>query len=62
MSDPAALLVIGGSIFAGTVIHAVLIEGTMETVSKVALCALALAASAKIVVDARAWVLLRNSR
>ena len=49
-------------IVAGTVIHALLIEGTMETVSKLLLCALALVATAKIVVDTRAWVLLRNPR
>lgn len=38
-----------------TVIHAVLIEGTMEWLSKVAICALVLIATAKAVMDLRAW-------
>jgi hypothetical protein len=41
-------------IVAGSVTHAILIEGTMETVSKVALCALVLAATVKIMADLRA--------
>jgi predicted ferric reductase len=39
----------------GSVVHALLIEGTMETVSKVALCALVVAATMKVVVDLRVW-------
>jgi predicted ferric reductase len=39
----------------GTVVHAILIEGTMETVSKVALCALVVAATMKVVADLRVW-------
>ena len=39
----------------GTTIHAILIEGTMETVSKVALCALACVATMKVVADLRVW-------
>jgi hypothetical protein len=39
----------------GSVVHAVLIEGTMETVSKVLLCALVLAATGKVLVDLRVW-------
>lgn len=35
--------------------HAMLIEGTMETVSKTVLCALVLAATIKAVVDLRTW-------
>lgn len=35
----------------GTVIHAMLIEGTMETLSKAALCALVLAAVIKLIAD-----------
>ena len=35
-------------IVAGAVVHAMLIEGTMETVSKAALCALVLIAAAKV--------------
>ncbi|MCR9254943.1 MAG: ferric reductase [Alphaproteobacteria bacterium] len=36
-------------------IHALLIEGTMETLSKAALCALAIIATAKVVMDLKAW-------
>jgi len=39
----------------GTVGHALLIEGTMETVSKTILCVLALAATAKGIVTLRIW-------
>lgn len=39
----------------GTVIHAILIEGTMETVTKAALCALVVAATVKAVTDLRIW-------
>ncbi|MEM1431836.1 MAG: ferric reductase-like transmembrane domain-containing protein [Pseudomonadota bacterium] len=39
----------------GTVVHALLIEGTMETMSKAALCALVLIATAKAVGDLRVW-------
>jgi hypothetical protein len=42
-------------IVAGSVVHAMLIEGTMETISKAALCALVLAATAKVMVDLRVW-------
>lgn len=35
----------------GSVIHAILIEGTMETVSKATLCALVLMATFKVVAD-----------
>ncbi|MEM7024238.1 MAG: ferric reductase-like transmembrane domain-containing protein [Pseudomonadota bacterium] len=38
----------------GTVIHAMLIEGTMELLSKAALCALVVAATVKVLAD-RAW-------
>ncbi len=41
----------------GSVVHALLIEGTMETVSKAVLCALVLAATAKVMVDLRVWVI-----
>jgi len=41
-------------IVVGSVVHAILIEGTMETVSKAALCALVLAAI-KVMADLRAW-------
>jgi predicted ferric reductase len=42
-------------IVAGSVVHAMLIEGTMETISKAALCALVLAAAVKAMVDLRVW-------
>ena len=38
-------------IVAGSVVHGILIEGTMETVSKTALCALVLAAAMKVLAD-----------
>ncbi len=44
----------------GSVGHALLIEGTMETVSKVVLCALALVATAKVLFDLRIWALLKR--
>ena len=46
----------------GSVIHAILIEGTMETVSKVALCALVLAAAIKAMGDLRVWAKRTTSR
>ncbi len=39
----------------GSVVHAVLVEGAMETLSKAALCALVLAAALKVMVDLRVW-------
>ncbi len=39
----------------GTVVHAVLIEGTMETVTKAALCALVVAATVSVMVALRVW-------
>jgi predicted ferric reductase len=42
----------------GTVVHGMLIEGAMETVSKVALCALVLAATIKVMADL--WVRSRR--
>jgi len=42
-------------IVAGSVVHGMLIEGTMETASKAALCALVLAAAVKAMVDLRVW-------
>ena len=38
-------------IVVGTVVHAALIEGTMETVSKAALCLLVLGAATKVMAD-----------
>src|SRR6185312_870014 len=42
-------------IVAGSVVHAMLIEGAMETVSKAALCVLVLAAAVKVMIDLRVW-------
>jgi len=42
-------------IVVGIVVHGMLIEGTMETVSKAALCALVLAAGIKVMVDLRVF-------
>ena len=47
---------------ATSVAHAMLIEGTMGTISKAALCAVALAATAKAVTDLRAWRLLSRPK
>lgn len=49
-------------IVAGSVVHALLIEGTMGPVSKALLCALVVAATAKIVLQQRAWSLLARRR
>lgn len=45
-------------IVVGSVVHAMLIEGTMGTISKAALCAFAVAATAKALIDLRPWTLL----
>jgi predicted ferric reductase len=42
-------------IVVGSVIHGMLVEGTMETMSKAALCALVLAATIKVMADLRVW-------
>jgi predicted ferric reductase len=42
-------------IVAGSVVHGMLVEGTMETMSKLALCALVVAAAAKVMIDLRVW-------
>ncbi|MEO0915112.1 MAG: ferric reductase, partial [Pseudomonadota bacterium] len=53
---------LAGVIVVGSVVHAMLIEGTMETVSKVALCALALLATAKVVTGLRIWSFQKRGR
>jgi hypothetical protein len=45
----ALVIVVGG------VVHGLLVEGTMETVSKMALSALVVAAAIKVMVDRRVW-------
>lgn len=42
-------------IVVGSVVHGLLIEGTMETMSKAGLCALVLAVTAKVVADLKVW-------
>ena len=49
-------------IVVGSVVHALLIEGTMGTVSKTALCTLVLAATVKVVTDLRVWKILTHSK
>jgi predicted ferric reductase len=46
----------------GAVVHSLLIEGAMETVSKAALCALVLAAAVKVMADLRVWRMRATSR
>jgi len=53
-----AHLSLAAVIVVGSVVHAMLVEGTMETMTKAALCALVLAATAKVIVD----VGLRNKK
>ncbi|MBR1234763.1 ferric reductase-like transmembrane domain-containing protein [Bradyrhizobium sp. AUGA SZCCT0182] len=47
---PLAIVIVVGS-----VVHGIMIEGTMETMSKAALCALVLAATIKVMADLRVW-------
>jgi hypothetical protein len=52
----ALVIVIGG------VVHAMLIEGTMETITKAALCAFVLAATLKVMADLRLWKMWSKPR
>lgn len=54
-----AHMVLAAVIVVGSVVHAILIEGTMETVSKAALCALVVAAAVKVVTDV--WTRMKRS-
>ena len=45
-----------------SVVHALLIEGTMGTVSKAALCALVLVAAGKVMVELQSWTLLTRRK
>ncbi len=49
-------------IVVGSVVHAMLIEGTMETMSKAALCVLVLAATIKAIADLRVWAKRSTTR
>ncbi|MCP5076251.1 MAG: ferric reductase [Rhodobacteraceae bacterium] len=44
-----------GMVVVGSVVHALQIEGTMETISKAVLCGLVLIATVKVVADLRVW-------
>jgi hypothetical protein len=50
-----AHMVLAVVIVVGSVVHGLLIEGTMETMTKAALCALVLAATVKVMADLRVW-------
>ena len=47
-------------IVVGSVIHAIQIEGTMETISKSVLCGLIVIATVKVIADLRVWELRRR--
>ncbi|HXH46989.1 MAG TPA: ferric reductase-like transmembrane domain-containing protein [Bradyrhizobium sp.] len=49
-------------IVAGSVVHCLLIEGTMETISKAVLCVLVLAATVKVMIDLQVWRKRRTLR
>ena len=49
-------------IVVGSVVHGMLVEGTMETISKAALCALVLGATIKVMVELRVWRMRATSR
>ena len=55
-------LTLAAVIVAGSVVHAMLIEGTMGTLSKAALSALVLAAAVKLMVDRRPWRVVMRQR
>ena len=54
---PLAIVIVVGS-----VVHCLLIEGTMETVSKAVLCVLVVAATAKVMMDLQVWRKRRTLR
>lgn len=49
-------------IVAGTVVHALRIEGTMGTISKAVLCGLVVLATVKVFADLRVWAVLKRQR
>jgi predicted ferric reductase len=57
-----AHMVLAAIIVVGSVVHGMLIEGTMETMSKAALCALVLAATIKVMADLRVRIKRATSR
>ena len=58
----AAHMLLAIVIVVGSVVHGILIEGTMETVSKAALCALVLAATIRVMAGLRVWRKRETSR
>jgi hypothetical protein len=50
-----AHMVLAVVIVTGSIVHGLLVEGTMETMSKVALCTLLLGATVKVMTDLRVW-------
>ena len=58
----ACHLTLAAVIVTGTVVHAMLIEGTMGIVSKVALCALVVGAAMKLMVDRQPWRVVARQR
>ena len=46
----------------GSIVHALLIEGTMETVSKAVLCGMVLLATVKVLADLRVWAIRTRRR
>ena len=48
-------MLLAAVIVVGSVVHGILIEGAMETVSKAAFCALVIAATIKVIADLRVW-------
>lgn len=48
---------LAAAVVAGSIIHALLIEGTMETVTKAALCGMVVLATAKVLADLRVWAI-----
>lgn len=51
-----------GIVVATSAVHAILIQGTMGTVSKAVLCLLAIVATAKVIIDLKAWKHLLRKR
>ena len=54
-SQLAPTLLLAIVIVVGSVVHGMLIEGTMETVSKAALCGLVVVATVAVLADTRRW-------
>ncbi|MBT53922.1 MAG: ferric reductase [Mameliella sp.] len=51
-----------GIVVATSAVHAILIQGTMGTVSKTVLCVLAIVATGKVIIDLKAWKHLLRKR